>query len=78
MKIEINTNTDIDINIIEKAESLDEYARTITALDLAKDILLKEMQINTNKYIVRENQDFMQGKKEVGADKHTLSIKLYN
>lgn len=81
MIITINTNKEILINIENKEDyriSLDEYSRTLTALDLLKSRLQNEMILNTQRTITEQNNNSMiRMQKNAGNDK-TISIKLFN
>jgi len=81
MIISINTNNDIVINIEDVTDqriSLDDYARTITALDILKSKLQDEMIQNTMRTISQnDNNRFLRLQKN-GDNNKTVSIKLHN
>ena len=78
MIIEIKTDFDIEVKVIKKAKSFDEYTRAIAGLELAKEILLDDMKRNTSKKITLDTDNYFQERQEVGSDDHTLSLVLFN
>lgn len=81
MIISINTNKDIVINIENKDDyriPLDEYSRTITAIEILKSQLQNEMINNTQRNITHSDNNRYLSIQKSGDHNKLITIKLYN
>lgn len=81
MIISINTNQEIVINIENNHDqriSLDEYCRTLSAIDILKAKIQDEMIHNTQRTLTESDNNRMIIKQRNGDNNKIVNIKLHN